>query len=45
MEVHPDPDQAKCDGPNSLLLKEVLPLWRELKALHEFIRRRNHQEE
>jgi 2-dehydro-3-deoxyphosphooctonate aldolase (KDO 8-P synthase) len=38
MEVHPDPDRAKCDGPNSLPLKEVLPLWRELKALHEFIR-------
>ncbi|MBI4644653.1 MAG: 3-deoxy-8-phosphooctulonate synthase [Deltaproteobacteria bacterium] len=38
MEVHPDPDKAKCDGPNSLPLKEVLPLWRELKALHEFIR-------
>jgi 2-dehydro-3-deoxyphosphooctonate aldolase (KDO 8-P synthase) len=38
MEVHPDPDAAKCDGPNSLPLKEVLPLWRELKALHEFIR-------
>ncbi|MDD2904158.1 MAG: 3-deoxy-8-phosphooctulonate synthase [Syntrophales bacterium] len=38
MEVHPDPDAAKCDGPNSLPLKEVLPLWRELRALHEFIR-------
>jgi 2-dehydro-3-deoxyphosphooctonate aldolase (KDO 8-P synthase) len=35
MEVHPDPDAALCDGPNSLPLKEVLPLWRELKALHE----------
>lgn len=38
MEVHPDPDAAKCDGPNSLPLQEVLPLWRELKTLHEFIR-------
>jgi 2-dehydro-3-deoxyphosphooctonate aldolase (KDO 8-P synthase) len=38
MEVHPDPDKAKCDGPNSLPLKEVLPLWRELKALHGFLR-------
>lgn len=38
MEVHPDPDTAKCDGPNSLPLKEVLTLWRELKALHEFFR-------
>jgi 2-dehydro-3-deoxyphosphooctonate aldolase (KDO 8-P synthase) len=39
MEVHADPDQALCDGPNSLPLKEVLPLWRELKALHEFLRK------
>ncbi|MCX5888660.1 MAG: 3-deoxy-8-phosphooctulonate synthase [Deltaproteobacteria bacterium] len=38
MEVHADPAQALCDGPNSLPLKEVLPLWRELKALHEFLR-------
>jgi 2-dehydro-3-deoxyphosphooctonate aldolase (KDO 8-P synthase) len=38
LEVHPDPDKAQCDGPNSLPLKEVLPLWRELKALHGFIR-------
>ena len=38
MEVHPDPDAALCDGPNSLPLAEVLPLWRELKALHQFCR-------
>ncbi|MEW6658069.1 MAG: 3-deoxy-8-phosphooctulonate synthase [Thermodesulfobacteriota bacterium] len=39
MEVHPDPDRALCDGPNSLPLKEVLSLWRELKGLHEFMRK------
>ena len=38
MEVHPDPAQALCDGPNSLPLDEVPALWRELKALHEFRR-------
>ncbi len=38
MEVHPDPDKALCDGPNSLPLGEVLPLWRELQALHRFLR-------
>ena len=38
MEVHPDPAQALCDGPNSLPLNQVPALWRELKALHEFIR-------
>jgi 2-dehydro-3-deoxyphosphooctonate aldolase (KDO 8-P synthase) len=43
MEVHPDPDQARCDGPNSLPLKEVLPLWRELKALHELIQQGKNQ--
>ncbi len=37
MEVHPDPEQAKCDGPNSLLLSEVLPLWRGLQALHRVV--------
>jgi 2-dehydro-3-deoxyphosphooctonate aldolase (KDO 8-P synthase) len=38
MEVHPDPDKARCDGPNSLPLAEVPALWRELKALHDFCR-------
>jgi len=38
MEVHPDPDCALCDGPNSLPLAEVLPLWRRLAALHRLVR-------
>jgi 2-dehydro-3-deoxyphosphooctonate aldolase (KDO 8-P synthase) len=38
MEVHPDPEHALCDGPNSLPLSEVLPLWRHLNALHRFLR-------
>jgi 2-dehydro-3-deoxyphosphooctonate aldolase (KDO 8-P synthase) len=38
MEVHPDPDAALCDGPNSLPLAEVLPLWRKLVALHRLVR-------
>ncbi|MBM4274449.1 MAG: 3-deoxy-8-phosphooctulonate synthase [Deltaproteobacteria bacterium] len=38
MEVHPDPEKARCDGPNSLSLKDILPLWRDLKELHEFCR-------
>jgi 2-dehydro-3-deoxyphosphooctonate aldolase (KDO 8-P synthase) len=38
MEVHPDPARARCDGPNSLPLPEVLALWRKLKALHQFLR-------
>ena len=38
MEVHPNPAQAQCDGPNSLPLGEVLPLWRQLKALNDTLR-------
>ncbi len=38
LEVHPQPDRALCDGPNSLPLTEVLPLWRTLKALHATLR-------
>ncbi|MBM4302603.1 MAG: 3-deoxy-8-phosphooctulonate synthase [Deltaproteobacteria bacterium] len=38
MEVHPDPDHALCDGPNSLPLAQVLPLWRHLAALHQMLR-------
>ncbi len=38
MEVHPEPEAALCDGPNSLPLRDVLPLWRDLKALHRLIR-------
>jgi len=38
MEVHPDPEHALCDGPNSLPLAQVLPLWRHLAALHRLIR-------
>ncbi len=38
MEVHPDPEHALCDGPNSLPLKDVPALWRQLKSLHQFIR-------
>jgi 2-dehydro-3-deoxyphosphooctonate aldolase (KDO 8-P synthase) len=38
LEVHPEPEKALCDGPNSLPLNEVPALWRELKALHDFCR-------
>ena len=30
LEVHPDPDQALCDGPNSLPLAELEPLLQDL---------------
>jgi 2-dehydro-3-deoxyphosphooctonate aldolase (KDO 8-P synthase) len=33
MEVHPDPDKALCDGPNSWPLDQVEPLLRRLLAI------------
>ncbi|HEB67987.1 MAG TPA: 3-deoxy-8-phosphooctulonate synthase, partial [Desulfobulbus sp.] len=33
MEVHPDPDKALCDGPNSWPLDQVEPLLRQLLAI------------
>ncbi len=37
MEVHPDPDKAKCDGPNSMPLAKVEGLLRQLMAIREVI--------
>ncbi len=34
MEVHPDPDRALCDGPNSLPLDSLYNLVAELKNIH-----------
>jgi 2-dehydro-3-deoxyphosphooctonate aldolase (KDO 8-P synthase) len=33
MEVHPEPDKALCDGPNSLPLKELENILGQIKAL------------
>ena len=38
MEVHPDPDKALCDGPNSMPLAEIRPLLTTLKGIHELTR-------
>lgn len=35
LEIHPDPDRARSDGPNSLPLTAVEPLLRTLLALRE----------
>jgi 2-dehydro-3-deoxyphosphooctonate aldolase (KDO 8-P synthase) len=37
MEVHPDPDSALCDGPNSFPLKETRPLLALLKEIHSLV--------
>jgi 2-dehydro-3-deoxyphosphooctonate aldolase (KDO 8-P synthase) len=38
MEVHPEPEKALCDGPNSLPLDEVEGLLKRLKELHRLVR-------
>ncbi|MEE9613873.1 MAG: 3-deoxy-8-phosphooctulonate synthase [Thermodesulfobacteriota bacterium] len=38
IEVHPDPDNAPSDGPNSIALKDIAALVRELKGLDDFVR-------
>jgi len=40
VEVHPDPDQALCDGPNSLKLDTIYDLLNQLKSIHQAINRR-----
>jgi 2-dehydro-3-deoxyphosphooctonate aldolase (KDO 8-P synthase) len=37
IEVHPDPDSALCDGPNSLPLDQVRPLLALLKEIHTLV--------
>ncbi len=34
MEIHPEPDKARCDGPNSMPLDAVEPLLEKLVAIH-----------
>ncbi len=38
IEVHPDPDSAQCDGPNSLPLDRLKPLLVTLKEVHSAVR-------
>lgn len=38
LEVHPDPDRALCDGPNSLALKDVPPLLEMLASIYRRVR-------
>ncbi|MCL1889767.1 MAG: 3-deoxy-8-phosphooctulonate synthase [Desulfovibrionaceae bacterium] len=38
LECHPDPDQAKCDGPNSLYLRDLPGLLKTLAKLWEICR-------
>jgi 2-dehydro-3-deoxyphosphooctonate aldolase (KDO 8-P synthase) len=37
LEIHPDPDSALCDGPNSLPFQQVEPLMAVLKQVHQVV--------
>ena len=38
LEIHPDPDSALSDGPNSLSFEQVEPLLNTLKKIHRLVR-------
>lgn len=38
LEAHPDPDQAKCDGPCALRLARLEPFLAQVKALDELVK-------
>ncbi len=38
-EVHPDPDNALCDGPNMLYLKDAEKVFSKCKAIFELVRK------
>jgi len=40
LEVHPDPEHALCDGPNSLALAELPRLLRVLIEIHAAVEKR-----
>lgn len=38
LEAHPDPDQAKCDGPCALRLNQLQPFLTQMKAIDELVK-------
>jgi 2-dehydro-3-deoxyphosphooctonate aldolase (KDO 8-P synthase) len=38
IEAHPDPDNAKCDGPCALPLDKLLPYLEQMKAVDELVK-------
>ncbi len=39
LEVHPDPDEALCDGPNMISLKELPHLLKQVKEIDKIVRK------
>jgi 2-dehydro-3-deoxyphosphooctonate aldolase (KDO 8-P synthase) len=38
LEAHPNPDQAKCDGPSALPLDKLEPFLAQMKAIDELVK-------
>ncbi|MEG1116271.1 MAG: 3-deoxy-8-phosphooctulonate synthase, partial [Janthinobacterium sp.] len=38
LEAHPDPDNARCDGPSALPLDQLEPFLAQLKALDDLVK-------
>ena len=38
LEAHPDPDQAKCDGPSALPLAQLAPFLAQVKAVDDLVK-------
>lgn len=38
LEAHPDPDNARCDGPSALSLKQLQPFLQQVKAVDDLIK-------
>ncbi|MFP3029398.1 MAG: 3-deoxy-8-phosphooctulonate synthase [Arsenophonus sp.] len=38
LEAHPDPDNAKCDGPSALPLKKLEPFLEQIKAIDDLVK-------
>ncbi len=38
LEAHPDPDNAKCDGPSALPLDKLEPFLAQIKAIDEVVK-------
>ena len=42
LEAHPDPDQARCDGPSALPLESLEPFLKQIKAIDDLVKTMPH---
>ena len=38
LEAHPDPNQARCDGPSALPLEQLKPFLQQIKAIDDLVK-------